>query len=199
MSPCVLQLSLYPPFASLTAYKQTGSGLIKNGSGAYKQTPHPLSSPLFVLPPILRQPCCDMNPIIESRRGDLTHSEHSSSDVIWILAACASTYSVHDVLHRLTRADHCVQYSFYLARELFSTSLIAGVLRRHPSQLRRTTVSTRPPPVSPALLWGVIRGCVNCTPRKASHRHVTITTHRRFQQRRRWWPVWPAAPGKAVQ
>ena len=124
-----------------------------------------------------------MKTMIESRQGDFTHS---SSIMMWILAACAGTYSVRDAWHKLTRVDHCAQYSFFLARELFTISFIVGAVRRHPSQLWRITVSTRPPRVSPTLPQGVISGCVNaCRGRihpACHHPHP----HPRFQQRRSW-------------
>jgi hypothetical protein len=127
---------------------------------AYKRTPH--SPPLPSLSPpsycILHPALCDMNTIIGSR-GD------SSSVMMWILAGCAGTYSVHEAWHRLTRVDHRSQYSFYLAQEPFSISHIVGVQmplqRRHQSQLRRITVSLRPPRTSPTLPQDAIRGGVN--------------------------------------
>ncbi len=126
----------------------------------YKQTPPPAPVPSFYVFSHVLNPLRHMSMIIEPRQGDLTHS---SLVMMWILAACAGTYLVHEALSILTRVDHCAQYSSYLARELFSISHIVGVLRRH--QPQRTIMSTSPPRVSPplsqVLLRDVIRGYTN--------------------------------------
>ena len=44
-----------------------------------------------------------MDAIIETTHGDLTHS---STVLMWILAASAGTYSVHGACPRLTRVGH---------------------------------------------------------------------------------------------
>jgi hypothetical protein len=127
---------------------------------AYKQTPPPTPVPSFYVLPHILNPLRHMNMIIESRQGDLTHS---SLIMMWILAACAGTYLVHEALSILTHVDHCAQYSSYLARELFSISRIVGVLRQH--QPQKTIESTGPPRISPplpqVLLRDVIRCCIN--------------------------------------
>ena len=151
-SLCVVPFSLWSRLVSLFVYNRRPTPVLS--SPLIPSSPSP--------PPIHYPPRCGMNTIIESKQGNLTHS---STVMVWILAVCAGTYHAPFTKrgNGLTHIDHFAQYSFCLARGLFSISLIVGMLpvRWHPSQLRRITVSTRPPRVSPTLPWDVINGCVS--------------------------------------
>lgn len=83
----------------------------------------PIPVPLFLCPTTYSYvftPLCGMNTIVESTQGDLTHS---STVMMFILAASAGTYSVHEVCPRMTDVDYWPSTLFIWRGSFFPSRL----------------------------------------------------------------------------